>query len=328
LQQLGQAANRRQRRPEIVCHCGEERLARPFQLLQRGQVGEGRHRRGHHPVRVAHRGDVNAEADDLPVPAPIEQLLLQERLAVHHRAHQRVLLGAVGAAVRVDHAVLGVAIHAVHRDQRVSQQRLGAGVEVADTPSGHRRDDHANRELFQHRGEERPLGLRRHRRRLGRPPRPHLLGHLVAGRQDAVDRARRVAGRLVDEGDVGFFQRPGLAPRERDRHLGADERRAGRVDLVEQLEEALPRHLGHRLPHRLTDRVAPADEPTVLPVGAAEGVLRPRQDRQEDRGILQQAGEAVGVARGVGVSFVTHVAVPSPVGPVASTPQQQKRSVG
>ena len=99
----------------------------------------------------------------------------------------------------------------------------------------------------------------------------------------------------------------------------ADERLPGGVDPVEQLEEALPRHLGQGLPYRLADRVAPADQRAVLPVGADEGVLRPGHDRQEDRGVLHQAGEAVGVARGVGWSFVAHVALRSPVGPVVGT---------
>ena len=69
---------------------------------------------------------------------------------------------------------------------------------------------------------------------------------------------------------------------EHHARAGADVRLAGRVDVVEDLEEPLPLDLGKGLAHRLAEDVAaPADQPQVALVGVLEDVVRPPQDGEE-----------------------------------------------
>ena len=121
-----------------------------------------------------------------------------------------------------------------------------------------------------------------------RVARAHALGHVVAVHEDSGHGAGRIVHGLIHEIEVpalAAFVRPVLEEhRRRDAHV----RLAAAIDLVEQLDEALRRHVRQRLAKALAEHVAAADELEVVRIRELEHVPRAAQDRDESGGLLEQ----------------------------------------
>jgi hypothetical protein len=141
------------------------------------------------------------------------------------------------------------------------------------------------------------------------------LGQLAVGLVDAV---REQAGDLavgIAQGDVGqvdealLGQHAGLAL-QHHRHVDARERLAGRVNAVEQVQEALVHHLRQGRAHRLADQVAVADQLQVALVDHLEHVVGTTQHAHEGRRLLEdridafvgRLQRALGLVRGADVA--------------------------
>ena len=137
-----------------------------------------------------------------------------------------------------------------------------------DVQRGHDRRERIAQLVAEH-GQELVLGATGLRRLEGEPleplPRQHLLGHVVAQSDDAVDAAVLPAHGRVDEGEITVLHpAPALQAQEL---LSTDMRYARPQHVAQQLVEALTASLGQRLEQRLADHRAPAHHLDVRRVG-------------------------------------------------------------
>ena len=92
--------------------------------------------------------------------------------------------------------------------------------------------------------------------------------------EDAADRSVGFRDRLVDEVDDALFEAALPSELNRHGHVTPDEGPARRIDLVEELEEALALDLGQCLTDGDPDDVAMADELEIGLVRILENVRR------------------------------------------------------
>ena len=199
---------------------------------------------------------------------------------------KRILLRRVGPVIGVPGTPLPVGPHARRRDRGVAQDALQRRVAVYDAALAVG-DADADRHLVQHAAE---LRLARAERVL----RQRRLGDVTALDEDAADRARRVTDGLKDEvheAPVGGAVRIG---RKRNRRTPGGGGLSGRINLVQQLEEALSLDLrqgfSHRPAHHLT-----TDEGDIRGVCQLEDVVGSAQQGDETGCLLEEPPKPLGL---------------------------------
>jgi hypothetical protein len=113
---------------------------------------------------------------------------------------------------------------------------------------------------------------------------------------------------LVDEVDEDLLDQPVRLPLDLGRHLVPDKGLARGINLIEQLEEALPCQLRQRLPHWLADQVAFADDAPVGVIDQGIDMVRPPQDCHVAGRLLKQCAQIryLGLEGISGMALITH----------------------
>ena len=122
------------------------------------------------------------------------------------------------------------------------------------------------------------------------------LGPLAVRQVDPLDEDARhgsvdVPERLVDELEEPFLGRPAGFPLDQDPHVRADERLAGPIHAIQQLEETLALDLRQGFADRLADDVPAPDELIIAVVRELEDMPRPPEDRQERGRAAEHLGQ-------------------------------------
>ncbi len=262
---------------------GRERLAPLPGAHLVGDLDREQHHRGDPAGLVLHR-----LVDD------VEEALLEPAvvLAVEldpHLVPAPALAGAdhpldeVGDALR---QMLRVGLAAGAAEQRaVAVERPEPRVREHVPLLGRGDDADDRRHLIEDRVQLGPRGL-------GAAARVHLLGELDADRDQPGHHPLAVAERLEVERVVALVELALAGAGELHRQLGDELALTGRVDLVHQLEQALPLGLGERGPDREPDEAALVHHPLVGGVRELVDVLRPREDGNRGRRLHQQGIEA------------------------------------
>ena len=128
-------------------------------------------------------------------------------------------------------------------------------------------------------------------RRLGLAPRVDHLGDVERQDGDPVDAAVLIAHRLVDDVEADLLRPSARPPVEDDAQGFGCEGLTARVDLVEQLVNALPLQFGHRFPDWPAIHGTVGHQRAVGLVGEFEHVVRTAQDGDGDRGVPEDVGE-------------------------------------
>ena len=119
-----------------------------------------------------------------------------------------------------------------------------------------------------------------------------LLGDVMPLEEDA--RGGAVGDdRLVDEIEIALVDRPARTMLQLELRVAADKRLAGPVDLVEQSDKALRRHLGHGFADRLSQYFPMADQRAVGLIHHGELMFGAAGDGDEARRLLEHAAQAL-----------------------------------
>src|SRR5215210_208 len=133
-------------------------------------------------------------------------------------------------------------------------------VREGHSPGGRLHEYDRERRLLEHREELAPLEIMRRRETFHSLVSLDHGSHVAARDQDPARGAIRPGHRLVHKIDVTGLRTAARAPLHLHGELIANERLTGRVDAIEELEEALTYDLGYGFSHRLSDDFPMADQ--------------------------------------------------------------------
>ncbi len=94
--------------------------------------------------------------------------------------------------------------------------------------------------------------------------------------------------RLIHKGVIGFFQHAVTTAVKSDRELGANERRAGGVDLIQDGKHTLLHDFGQHLRNSFAKNVSPVPVWLDEGIGKLVAVPRPAQDGHRGRGLHEE----------------------------------------